>query len=157
MKVLQWLTLLPLCVGAFMPCRLPGTSCPAQAHRRAISRLFRPPGVHSVRAVAVDAYDRSAWEAGYDSALREIEATRLPCTTGTLPNDLVGTYFRNGTSGCDHLASLKKIASSTYPNILYVSYPIAPMAIHAIGMYIIRYRYHRARLQRMIYHSCIVQ
>lgn len=111
------LALLPLCVCAFLPSCPPGTGlASAQAHRRAISQLSRggPRGsVRSVRLVATaedkrSAYDRAAWEAGYDSASCEIEATRLQCTAGSLPTDLVGTYFRNGTLSCDHLFRLGK-------------------------------------------------
>jgi all-trans-8'-apo-beta-carotenal 15,15'-oxygenase len=43
-------------------------------------------------------YDRAAWMRGWQSPEKEIDAYTVPtqCITGQVPQDLIGTYYRNG-------------------------------------------------------------
>jgi hypothetical protein len=104
MRRLCVLALMPLAVGAFLA--LPSTvsqgrirSGNPRSSPKPIGRAAHPCrlGTRLMRKHATCmTYDRTAWEAGYESAAREIDGKRCACDQGSLPSDLVGTYFRNG-------------------------------------------------------------
>ena len=108
---LGWQVSTPISVGVPASVRSPGrlacrgVTCPRAAlqlrRRRAgdgAVLMVSASSAESEATTSVDGFDRKAWLKGWDSAKEELDATAVPahCITGTIPSDLVGTFYRNG-------------------------------------------------------------
>ena len=88
----------PSCAPALAPC---AARSPGRIH--ASPSLCSKAGAGKLRMVAAvpdskTTYDRAAWMRGWQSPEKEIDAYTVPtqCITGQVPQDLIGTYYRNG-------------------------------------------------------------